>query len=59
MKIHISESTNLLLEQLGTFVTEQRGTIHVKVNCSVMVLFPIERDHTTLISSPEPPGSQA
>jgi hypothetical protein len=31
MKIHISEQTNLLLEQDSNFITAERGTTTVKV----------------------------
>lgn len=32
MKIHVSENTKLLLDEIGGFILEKRGYIEIKVN---------------------------
>lgn len=31
MKIHVSENTKLLLDQIGGFIMEKRGSLEIKV----------------------------
>lgn len=31
MKIHVSENTKLLLDQIGGFILEKRGSVEIKV----------------------------
>lgn len=38
MKIHVSENTKLLLDQLGGFILEKRGNVEIKVEFSDSVL---------------------
>jgi hypothetical protein len=35
MKIHVSENTKLLLDEIGGFYLEKRGNIEIKVKVSI------------------------
>ena len=35
MRIHVSDSTKILLDSFGNFMTEERGMIDIKVNYKI------------------------
>lgn len=48
MKIHVSENTKALLDQVGGFILEKRGNIDIKVNFASPIFRVASRSHLSI-----------